>query len=233
MTDHRAQVLLVYIFSLSPTLLFNNMARDIPATEPMTTEAIELNVEHSRALPGVTESERPPDDASPKEYPSGVRLIFIIIGLVLSMFLAALDQTILATAIPSITDEFGNISNIAWYGSSYVITTTAFQATWGKAYKFFNLKLAYFASIAFFELGNVVCATAPNSTVLIFGRVIAGIGGGGLQNGVFIMMALTVKPDRRAAFMGIIGFTYGIASVAGPLMGGALTDGPGWRWCFW
>lgn len=209
------------------------MAHDIPLDRAATNEAIELSAANDCASLDAQRTEGASGDASANEYPHGVRLIFIIIGLVLSMFLAALDQTILATAIPSITDEFGNISNIAWYGSSYVITTTAFQATWGKAYKYFNIKLAYFFSIAFFELGNVICATAPNSTVLIFGRIVAGIGGGGLQNGVFIMMALTVKPDRRAAFMGIIGFTYGIASVAGPLMGGALTDGPGWRWCFW
>ncbi len=71
------------------------------------------------------------------------------------------------------------------------------------------------------------------SSVVILGRIIAGVGGGGVMTGSFIIIAMTVKPQYRPAYMGILGVTFGCASVVGPLMGGALTDGPGWRWCFW
>jgi MFS family permease len=173
------------------------------------------------------------DDTPAPQYPRGIRLVLITVGLVLSIFLAALDSTIIATAIPSITTEFGSISNIAWYGSSYSITNTAFQSAWGKAYQYSNLKAVFLCAIAVFEIGNVICATAPSSEALIFGRIVAGIGGGGVMTGVFIIIAMTAGPEYRASYMGVMGVTFGCASVVGPLMGGALTDGPGWRWCFW
>ncbi|KAF1941641.1 MFS gliotoxin efflux transporter glia [Clathrospora elynae] len=178
-------------------------------------------------------STTPPDTTAVPQYPRGIRLVLITIGLVLSIFLAALDSTIIATAIPSITTQFGSISNIAWYGSSYSITNTAFQSAWGKAYQYFPLKATFFLAILVFEVGNVICASAPTSEVLIFGRIVAGMGGGGVMTGAFIIIAMTAGPEYRATYMGVLGVTFGCASVAGPLMGGALTDGPGWRWCFW
>lgn len=192
--------------------------------------------------PDVTKDRHPPNqhkssgsesESEPELYPRGFRLVIITIGLVLSIFLAALDSTIIATAIPSITDEFGTIRNIAWYGSAYQVTKTSFQSAWGKAYQHFPLKKVFLLAIAVFELGNIVCAAAPDSSVVILGRVIAGVGGGGVMTGAFLILAASVRPRYRPAYMGVLGVTFGTASVVGPLMGGALTDGPGWRWCFW
>lgn len=84
-----------------------------------------------------------------------------------------------------------------------------------------------------FEVGNVIAAAARNSNAIILGRIVAGIGGGGIMTGSFIIIALTAKPGYRAAYMGVLGVTFGVASVAGPLMGGTLVDKLSWRWCFW
>lgn len=104
---------------------------------------------------------------------------------------------------------------------------------WGKAYKYFPLKTAFLLAVAIFEAGNVICAVATSSNVLVLGRVVAGLGGGGVMTGAFTMVALSVREKYRAAYMGVSGVTFSTASVVGPLMGGALTDGVGWRWCFW
>lgn len=166
-------------------------------------------------------------------YPRGVRLLLITVGLVLSIFTSALDSTIISTAIPAITTEFGSISDIAWYGTSLVITHTAFQSCWGKAYKYFSLKTVFLMSLLVFEVGNVVCALASSSEILIFGRIVAGCGSGGIMTGAFIIIALTAGPKYRALYMGVLGVTFGSSGVLGPLLGGVLTDGLGWRFCFW
>jgi MFS family permease len=199
-----------------------------PATEP-----IELyNLETSRSPEAQYASSSQHDSATP-QYPRGIRFIMITTGLILSIFVAALDSTIISTAIPSITTEFGSIANIAWYGSAYIVMQAAWQPVWGKAYHYFPLKTTFLLSILVFEVGNVICATAPSSEILIFGRVIAGTGSGGIFSGAFISIALTAGPDRRAGYMGLVSMAFGSASVIGPLMGGALTDGPGWRYIFW
>lgn len=117
--------------------------------------------------------------------------------------------------------------------AAYSITNTAFQSVWGKGYKYFKLKPTYLLAILVFEIGNVIAAAAQSSNAVILGRIVAGIGGGGIMTGSFIIIALTVKPAYRAAYMGVLGVTFGVASVAGPLMGGALVDGLSWRACFW
>ncbi|KAF1931719.1 MFS gliotoxin efflux transporter glia [Didymella exigua CBS 183.55] len=166
-------------------------------------------------------------------YPRGIRLLLTITGLVLSIFTSALDSTIISAAIPAITTEFGTISDIAWYGTSLVITHTAFQSCWGKAYKYFSLKTVFLLSLLVFEVGNIICALASSSEVLIFGRIVAGCGSGGIMTGAFIIIALTARPRYRALYMGVLGVTFGSSGVLGPILGGILTDGPGWRFCFW
>ena len=108
------------------------------------------------------------------EYPHGFKLAFIIVALVLSVFLVSLDMTIVATAIPRITDEFHSLNQVGWYGSAFFLTLGAFQSAWGKAYKYFPLKLTFLLAIGIFEVGSLICGVAPDSTTLIVGRAIAG-----------------------------------------------------------
>ena len=108
------------------------------------------------------------------DFPHGFKLAFIIVALVLSIFLVALDMTIVATAIPRITDEFHSLNQVGWYGSAFFLTVGAFQSTWGKAYKYFHLKPSFLMAIGIFEIGSLICGVAQGSTTLIVGRAIAG-----------------------------------------------------------
>ncbi|RAO70455.1 uncharacterized protein BHQ10_006467 [Talaromyces amestolkiae] len=167
------------------------------------------------------------------EYPKAGKLIFIVVSLVLSMFLIALDMTIVATAIPQITDDFNSLDQVAWYGSAFFLTLAAFQSTSGKVYKFFPLKTSFLLFIFVFEIGSLLCAVAPNSTAFIVGRAIAGIGGAGISSGVYIIIAFSAPPSQRPALTGVLGATFSVASVVGPLLGGVFTSDVTWRWCFY
>lgn len=128
------------------------------------------------------------------DYPHALKLTFIVIALVLSIFLVALDSTIVATAIPRITDEFHSLDQVGWYGSAFFLTLGAFQSTWGKAYKYFPLKPTFLITIGIFELGSLICGVAQDSTTLIVGRAIAGKS----CIAQFLLQRLTVQRHGRS-----------------------------------
>jgi MFS transporter, DHA2 family, glioxin efflux transporter len=113
------------------------------------------------------------------------------------------------------------------------MTFGAAQTSAGKIYKYFDLKWSFLISMLIFEVGSLICGAAPNSKTLVVGRAIAGLGGAGLSVGGTCIVSLTVTPAKRPMMMGIIGMTYAIAAVLGPLLGGAFTDRVSWRWCFY
>ncbi|TVY39773.1 MFS gliotoxin efflux transporter [Lachnellula occidentalis] len=162
------------------------------------------------------------------EFLTGWRYAAIGISIVLSMFL-----TIIATAIPHITDEFHSLNDVGWYASALFLTVAAAQSVWGKAFKYFPVKTVYLTSIAIFEIGSLICGVAQNSTTLIVGRAITGFGVAGTFGGSYIIIGISVAPKQRPAMTGYMGSAYAIASVIGPLIGGALTDKVTWRWCFY
>jgi MFS family permease len=127
------------------------------------------------------------------------------------------------------------LNDVGWYVSVYLLTTCAFQLIFGKLYTFYSLKWIYLCALGIFELGSLICGISPSSTALIVGRAVAGVGSAGIFSGAILIVSRTVPLHQRPVYTGVIGGMYGIASVAGPLMGGAFTDSPHltWRWCFY
>lgn len=171
-----------------------------------------------------TEKELNGSDEDHIEYPTGIKFAVITASLCLAVFLMALDNTIIATAIPKITDEFKSLGDVGWYASSYLLTTCALQLFFGKLYTFYSIKWTFLVSIGIFEVGSLVCGVAPDSISLIVGRAVAGIGSAGLFCGALVIIAHTVPMSKRPAYTGIIGACYGIASIAGPLLGMSILD---------
>ncbi|PCG88206.1 Major facilitator superfamily domain, general substrate transporter [Penicillium occitanis (nom. inval.)] len=172
-------------------------------------------------------------EAVDAEYPQGISLVLIVAAVVLAIFLISLDQTILGTAIPKITDQFGGLDKVSWYGSAYFMTFGGFQPALGKIYRYSDLKITFLVSFFIFELGSLLCGVAPNSSTLIVGRAIAGVGGAGMATGAFTIIAFSAEPKRRPLLTGLVGSAYGLSAVSGPLIGGAFSERVSWRWCFY
>lgn len=134
--------------------------------------------------------------------------------------------------MPKITDEFHAIDDIGWYTAAYLLTTSTFQLVHGKLYTFFSTKVVFIIVLCIFEVGSIICAAAPNSTTLIVGRAIAGLGAGGMFPGATLILVYSAPLERRPALLGIVTGMSAVASLAGPFIGGVFADRVTWRWCF-
>ncbi|KAF9297477.1 hypothetical protein BGZ88_009989 [Linnemannia elongata] len=161
------------------------------------------------------------------------QFLLIMIALALCVFLASLDQIIVSTSIPAITREYNSLNDIAWLGTAYMMTSTAFQPLYGKVSDIFGRKTTVLFANTVFLVGSAISGWATSMIMLIIGRAVAGIGAGGLMAMVFIIMSDMLDMRERGKYIGMVSGIFSLSSVIGPLLGGAFTDHVTWRWSFW
>src|SRR4051794_11444040 len=149
------------------------------------------------------------------------------------MLLAALDGTIVATALPTIVGELGGLEHISWITSAYLLAQTVVTPIYGKLGDLYGRKRVLQAAIVVFLLGSALCGLAQSMTALIAFRAVQGLGGGGLIVLTQATIGDIVPPRERGKYQGIFGGVFGLASVAGPLLGGVIVEHVSWRWVFY
>src|SRR3954470_7801731 len=160
-------------------------------------------------------------------------ILIIFVGLLSGMFLAALDQTIVSTALPTIVGELGGLSKLSWVVTAYMLTSTVSTPLYGKLSDLYGRKLLFQSAIVIFLIGSVLAGISQDMTQLIAFRGIQGIGGGGLMAMAFAVIGEVVPPRERGRYTGYMGSVFAVASVAGPLLGGFFVDNFSWRWVFY
>ncbi|KAF4956541.1 hypothetical protein FSARC_11543 [Fusarium sarcochroum] len=198
----------------NPTL---QLSPDAPQ-QPRPTETLEV--------------EEPPDDEDNIVYPTGPKLWSTMASMAIACFLSGLDLTIVAVAVPSITDQFQTISDIGWYSAAYGMTLSAFVFFFGQIYTLFSIKSVFLIGIATFEVGALICTLAPSSAVFILGRAISGLGRGAINGGLFKLLRQCFPLSKQAITNSFFGAVQSMGLITAPTIGGALIDAFSWRACF-
>jgi len=173
------------------------------------------------------------DTRTAPQYLPHRQILIVLGGLMAGMFLAALDQSIVGTALPSITSDLGGLDHLSWVVTAYLLTSTASTPLWGKISDLYGRRPVFQAAILTFLVGSVLSGFSQDITQLIGFRALQGLGGGGLFALALATIGDVIPPRERGRYQGWFAAVFGTSSVLGPVLGGWLADGPGWRWIFW
>ncbi|KAK6464183.1 major facilitator superfamily domain-containing protein [Scheffersomyces coipomensis] len=201
-------------------------------TNDLKTTNIEEPSQNSKRDEVFIESNAGDGTRREEQYVTGYKLVICIVSLLLAMFLTTLDQTIVVTIISTIGNKFDAFDKINWLSSGFLLAMCVVTTIWGRISIIVGRKLTLSVAIILFEAGSLICALATSMNMLIGGRVLAGIGGGGIQSLVYAIISEILPVQQRTFGMILIALTYSTASVIGPLVGGALSKIT-WRWCFY
>jgi len=172
----------------------------------------------------------PSDGSMPEKTHS--EIMFIMVALLLVLLLAALDQTIVSTALPRIATDLHGLNKLSWVATAYLLTSAVTTPIYGKISDLFGRKKVFQFAIIIFLAGSMLCGISQSMDQLVVARALQGIGAGGLMSLVLAIVGDVVPPRQRGKYMGYFGAVFGLSSVAGPLLGGFLTDSLSWRWIF-
>ncbi|KAK6330251.1 hypothetical protein TWF730_004746 [Orbilia blumenaviensis] len=206
----------------------------------MRVALVEENRTHSTASEGSTSEQdvigtelQPINSAAPSYEAADTKTkIIIVSALCVNLFLCALDQTIVSTALPAIVEDLGGNVAYSWVGSSYLIASSAFIPSWGKFSDIWGRKPVIMVGSVIFLLGSILTAAAKDMGLLIAGRTIQGFGGGGIMVLVNITVSDIVTMRERGKYLAAVGATWAISSAVGPILGGVFATSASWRWCF-
>ncbi|POR35682.1 Putative transporter C3H1.06c [Tolypocladium paradoxum] len=170
---------------------------------------------------------------APESERTAVQSSLVVFALCISLFLAALDMTIITTAIPTISSHFNSSLGYIWIGSAYLLGNAAFVTTWAKTSDIFGRKPVLISAVVIFWIGSLLCAVSNSMGMLIAARAIQGVGGGGTIVLPNICISDLFSMRKRGMYFGILGCVWAIASAIGPVLGGVFTSQVSWRWCFY
>ena len=185
------------------------------------------------SMTSTTTPETVADNESPSALITPQRRNIIFAAVLLGMLLAALDQTIVATALPTVVADLGGAGHQSWVVTSYLLASTIVTAVVGKLGDLFGRKTVFQAAVVFFLAGSVLCGLAGSMTMLVASRALQGLGGGALMVTAMAVIGEVIPLRERGRYQGALGAVFGVTTVIGPLLGGFFTDHLTWRWAFW
>ena len=158
--------------------------------------------------------------------------LLVTLGILGGSFLAAMEATIVATAMPTVVDQFGGLAHYSWVFSGYMLTSTVTTPVWGRIADVHGRRRPYLVALGLFLLGSMLCGVATSMTQLIAFRALQGVGAGGMLPLGMVIMGDMFSLQERARAQALFAGVWGISSIAGPLIGAVLTESASWRWIF-